>query len=51
MLEESDNCSFSFFNFIENLINVIGLENVTLFIGLMFMGIAFVYNRNKSKPN
>ena len=46
MLEESDNCSsFSFINFIENLTSLIGLENVTLVIGLMIMGIAFVYNQ------
>ena len=51
MLEESDNLSFSFINFIENLTSLIGMENVTLVIGLMIMGIAFVYNRNKSKSN
>ena len=51
MSEESDNCSFSFIKFIENLTNVIGLENVTLVISLIIMGITFVYNRNKSKSN
>jgi len=51
MSEESDNCSFSFINFIESLTNLIGLENATLVIGLTIMGIAFLYNRNKSKSN
>ncbi len=35
----------------ENITNVIGMENLTLVIGLIIMGIASIYNRNKSKPN